>query len=166
MKIEDSGLYLKDGRPRGTNVYMLLCRDGKGPIYVKVGLTDYLGNRVTQLLTGCPVPPQQLFSVKLWNRHAARSMERALHCMLEEWWIQGEWYRVELSEKDRFNAQIRMALGPMRRPGWPLEWDRMDVARYQTAAKQKQSTYRRIYRKLGRAKRDAMRAISQDQDLR
>jgi hypothetical protein len=155
MSLSNSVLYNSEGLIRGSYVYMLVCRDGDGPVYVKVGITDSLDNRLQQLRAGCPVTPLQFFTLGVPNRRRARLIERRLHSFLQDWWQQGEWFCLDIKDKPRFNAEISSALASLPAK-WrqPLKWERVAVQPLVRLAAQRKSAYLNSARRRGRAYAD------------
>jgi hypothetical protein len=154
MSISTSPLYDSEGLIRGSYVYMLVCRDGDGPVYVKVGITDSLDNRLQQLRSGCPVTPLQFYSIRVPHRRRARAIERSLHGFLSDWWQQGEWFCLNLDEKPKFNADLRAAFASFPKKWGPLKWDQVAVQPLVKLAAQRSESYRRAFRKRGRVYAD------------
>lgn len=85
------------------HVYALFCRDGAGPGYVKIGHTMYVGGRLTQLRTACPVPAKMFATAEIGAyKRLALDVEKALHKQFHERRISGEWFLFDFtSEKDK-----------------------------------------------------------------
>lgn len=126
MSLGSLGLYRSDGRLKGSYVYMLLCRDD-GPIYVKVGVTDDLYGRLRSLRNGCPVTPRRFCTMEFPSRRKALRAERALHTSFKRWRLHGEWFMVEIAEKQSFNEAWKAGLIGHTSQDWPSRWDQVAV---------------------------------------
>ena len=82
-------------------VYAMLCQDGGGPGYVKFGRSKRIGDRLTALRTGCPIPAKYFaiccVGTESWQ---AKKIERAFHTLFAERRITGEWFRFDFSSVD------------------------------------------------------------------
>lgn len=119
---------------------MLFCRDGDGPIYVKVGFSERPGARIGGLLTGCPIPAIRFASTELRDRRGARRAEKAMHAALAKWRGEGEWFCLLESDKEEFNKAWKAALAPFHEPAWPMRWSQLPLRPY-LAAKQARQKY-------------------------
>ena len=120
---------------RGCYIYMLSCSDG-GPSYIKIGMSNSPVARLGQILTGCPIKPISFACVELRTRDRARRAEAALHRHLEEWRSTGEWFRVDPSDRGRFDSACRAAVSRFSEPTWPMVWDTLSVQDYLAESKQ------------------------------
>ncbi len=154
MSIGNLGLYRKDGRIRGSFVYMLLCRDDGGPIYFKVGITDNLYVRMQALRRGCPVTPRYFHSFEVPHRRYALGVERALHKALNRWRAHGEWFKVLMTEKDEFNMAHSAVLDRYRTAAWPCRWEKVAVLPLIAEGDRKSRYIRRVFRRRGAAFQD------------
>lgn len=127
MSVGNLGLYRPDGRLRGSFVYMLLCRDKEGPVYVKAGITDKPDDRLLALRLGCPVTPRQFHTMEVMSRRKARNVERDLHQAFRRWAAHGEWFRISMDDRQQFNEAWRGVLALHAVPGWPARWERVPV---------------------------------------
>jgi hypothetical protein len=134
-------LYDTEGRLRGAYIYMLLCRDDDGPVYVKIGMTEHPDQRLSALRTGCPVTPHQFCTIRRSSRARAYRTEAGLHSALNRWKSSGEWYRVPVSEKDEFNAVLREALASHSQRGYSNTWERVPVQPLIRLAKKRCAAY-------------------------
>lgn len=155
MSISGAVLYNTDGLIRGSYVYMLLCRDGNGPVYVKVGVTDHPDQRLESLRRGCPVTPLQFHSMSIPNRRRALFIERRLHRALREWRQHGEWFIVPMDHKPRFNDAIKSALANLPSK-WrqPLQWSRIAVQPLVRLAQRRHFAYIEMVRRRGQSFQD------------
>lgn len=83
-------------------VYAMLCQDGKGsPGYVKFGFSGRIGDRLSQLKSGCPIPAKYflVYPVGALER-TARQLERALHRRFKDRRIRGEWFRFDFESPE------------------------------------------------------------------
>jgi hypothetical protein len=123
-------------------------------VYVKVGITDSLETRLQALRSGCPVKPLQFHTLRLPNRRRARTVERCLHGFLADWWQQGEWFCVPMTDKQRFNAELRAAMASFPAKWRPLKWDRVAVQPLVRLAAQRKAAYQTAVRRRGRSFQD------------
>jgi hypothetical protein len=72
-------------------VYMCLCQDDDGPIYVKVGMSNCPHRRLSALRTGNPIPVHQFYICQVHSKRKAKILERALHIGFGRWGLTGEW---------------------------------------------------------------------------
>ncbi len=151
-------MYDTEGRIRGAYVYMLLCRDGDGPVYVKVGMTGHPDNRLHTLRLGCPVTPHQFCTIKRSSREKAFKTETGLHTALKRWKSSGEWYRVPMDEKDEFNAALRDALHAHRQRGYSNTWERVAVQPLIKRAEGRKKVAQRLWAAGGVVRQDFLRA--------
>lgn len=121
-----SATHTIDGRLRGSYVYLLLF-DEHGFVYAKVGLADDPIARLMGLLTGCPFEPVILAACALPNRAIAAKVECALHRAFDEWHLRGEWFRLQLEDRERFNALWKAAVAEFATPSWPIHWTKLNA---------------------------------------
>lgn len=157
MGVGNLELYGEDGRLNGSFVYMLLCCDG-GPIYVKIGLTDRLTQRMKALRTGCPVAPKQFAWVEVRSRKRARLLEDTLHRDLGRWRVSGEWFRFAPEDRERFNATWKAVFAQFVEPLWPLQWNKVNVEAFAREAERRQRYLRNEFQKNRVAWQDAQKA--------
>lgn len=143
-----------DGRIRGAYIYLLLCRDGDGPVYVKVGMTSNPTRRLHQLRLGCPVTPHQFCTMRQPSEKKARRAETALHRALGRWRSSGEWYRVPISEKAEFNATMQETLRAHRKTGFPTAWEKIAVQPLVKLAAENLKAAQRAWASGSQARRD------------
>lgn len=147
-------LYRKDGRVRGSFVYMLLCQDDAGPIYVKIGMSDDPFQRMQALRNGCPVQPRRFAFVAVPSRRLAKKIESFLHGELSPWRSQGEWFKFEPAEKADFNKGWQSAFRKAAIPGYPLEWTHIAVEFLIKEWDRRRNVARGIWKKRGRVYQD------------
>jgi len=80
---------------RPCDVYVLLARDGDGPMYVKVGMSRSPESRLLSIQTGCPIKLVRALAFTCGNDAIARAAERAFHLHLAEHRSSGEWFRFQ-----------------------------------------------------------------------
>lgn len=149
-------LYGKDGRVRGSFVYMLLCQDS-GPIYVKIGLSNDPFQRMHALRNGCPVELRRFAFVAVPSRKFATKLEMWLHHDLSPWRSQGEWFKFAPEEKPDFNKGWQAAFSKCALPGWPLTWTQMPVAKLMEQWERRKRFAQRLWRRRGRSYQDYLR---------
>lgn len=157
MSVGNFGIYHRDGRLRGSYVYMLLCRDA-GPIHVKIGMTDIPTQRLSALRTNIPIKPEIFAIVEVFSRKEALRLEQGLHKELKKWRTDGEWFRFEDSDKGEFNLIWQRVFERFAKPGWPLYWVKIPVQPLAKLARQRQAAYRYRWRVRGKAYQDFERA--------
>lgn len=130
----------------GCYVYMLLCRDD-GPLYVKVGISAAPFRRAQTLRNSCPVTPRRFAVVGVQSRKIALAIERDLLAEFSAWASHGEWFRLDLGDKPRFNDAWRRVFRRQGTPSLPLNWTQMSMAaladRWRTARQLQQRDYAR-----------------------
>lgn len=147
-----------DGRLRGSFVYMLLCQDAPGPIYVKVGLTDRPTKRLQALRNGCPVTPQRFAFCELRSRDRAKLVEDALLAAMVKWSAHGEWFCVPATDKAQFNLAWGGVFRAMSEPGWSLRWEQMAVQAYIADGARRKRLAQTLYMRRGKSYRDFVKA--------
>lgn len=115
-----------DERPDDCWVYMLLCRDD-GPYYIKVGISQNPVKRLSSLRTACGVKARMLLCTEVWSRRAAARIEASVHAALDEWRVEGEWFKVQPEDRDRFNAAWSPVFAQYRNKSYPLELKRVSL---------------------------------------
>lgn len=146
MGVIDPGGYAINGRIDGSYVYMLLCSDG-GPIYVKVGISDVPTSRLMTLVNGSPVTAQIFAHANVYSRKLARVVEVALHRKMAKWRQQGEWFRLEQSDRDEFNGYWKEIFATHSKPHWPIKWVQTEVGPIVAAARLRQRLWRKKNRR-------------------
>lgn len=103
-------------------VYVLMARDGDGPMYVKIGRSDNPMARVGALQTGCPFRFTKAGMVKCLSADQAKRLEAQLHHELSACASSGEWFRFDWSsERDRHRLLAAMNVVFAAIPGWTFE---------------------------------------------
>ncbi len=118
------GLYDCNGRLAAwrTYVYVLMARDGDGPMYVKVGRSDNPIKRISNVQVGCPFRIVKAGMVKCLTIEQASSIERELHLLLQDHWSSGEWFRFDWKDTEqRQKLQSMMEVAFAGVPQWVFE---------------------------------------------
>lgn len=158
MGIERVPTHRVNGKLCGSFVYMLLCQDAPGPVYVKVGLTDTPKRRLLALRAGCPVSPRQFLFCELRSRYRASVVERALLRAMKPWRAHGEWFHVPIEDKAKFNAAWGPAFAACYEPPWPMKWQRIAAKPFFREAEIRRREFLREYRSRGNSYRDFVAA--------
>jgi len=144
-----------DGRIKGSAVYMLLCQDDSGPIYVKFGRTSNPQSRLDALRTGTPITPRRFAYASVESRQAAVRLEQDLLDTFENHRTNGEWFRFDRSEKPLFNSLWQSVFARHATCNWPLHWNQLGLQRYAEWKRKRSNVYRSQAMKSGRSFRDA-----------
>jgi hypothetical protein len=91
---------------RSCYVYALFCQDGDGPGYVKFGFSTRIGDRLSAILVGCPLPAKMFAVIEFDDRQKAMDVEKSLHRHFIDRKAAGEWFRFDFSsqnDKSAFN---------------------------------------------------------------
>jgi len=103
-------------------VYVLMARDGDGPMYIKIGRSDNPFARVGALQTGCPIRFTKGGMVKCLSSDQAKRLEAQLHRELAAYSSSGEWFRFDWSnDHDRHVVLAAMNVVFAAVPGWKFE---------------------------------------------
>jgi len=135
-------------------VYLLLCRDGDGPIYIKVGITGAPKKRLLALRAGCPVEPRYFYSAQTRSRDWARKVERDQHTAFARWRTQGEWFSLKMEDKQEFNALLRSVAERHSDVGCKIEFDKLVVKPYVAHLHQKAKFAQVLHQRRGKAFQD------------
>lgn len=146
-------------RLRGCYVYMLICRDD-GPLYIKVGISETPTERLMALRLGCPVNPKTFAVCESFSRRMARKIEVDLHKALKQWRAHGEWFKLDISEKDAFNDAIRPVFSKHTRASWPLRWEKVSVKAMVSYWNRRKATAMKKLRRRGRAYADFKKDVA------
>lgn len=112
-----------------TYVYVAMARDGDGPMYVKVGISDDPYRRVPALQTGCPLKIFRAGMVKCASRDQAKRIEKKMHADLSPRHTIGEWFRFSWEEKpERAFLQATLEANFAEVREWKFEEMDMDKA--------------------------------------
>ena len=128
-------------------VYMLLCQDDDGPVYIKIGITDGLTSRFRGLRTGCPVRPRILGVVPRYSRELAFSLEQSLLAALDKWRIHGEWFKVKAEEKQAFKECWSKVLIMYSTASVKLKWQKISLAKVDLYLKSLATSSRRRFKR-------------------
>lgn len=105
-----------------TYLYLFMARDGDGPMYVKVGVSDDPYGRVTQVQTGCPIKICKAAMMKCMSREQAKKIEAAVHRDLSPFASSGEWFQFDwgdLGQRRSLNAAVECNMAVVRE--WKVE---------------------------------------------
>ncbi|WP_459061841.1 GIY-YIG nuclease family protein [Stenotrophomonas sp. PSU-St15] len=83
------------------DVYIVMARDGSGPMYVKVGMSSHPESRLVSIQTACPLPLLRAMAFTCRSTALARAAEGAMHLHLREYSTVGEWFRFEWGEESK-----------------------------------------------------------------
>lgn len=145
MSVCDAKLYRTDGTWHGSYVYLLLCRDGDGPIYAKIGISDSPLDRFASLRNNCAVEPRQFMYVHCRSRRLARTVESELHDAFKRWRVAGEWFKLDLAAKPEFNAGWREVFSRHNKV-LKLQWERINVRQYTLLCQRRRNYIRSRFR--------------------
>jgi predicted GIY-YIG superfamily endonuclease len=120
--------YNIEGRLAGCYVYMLLCQEAEGPIFVKIGMTDNPIARFRQLRNGCPHTPRQFAYFETYSRKEASRIERSLHKAYAKWHAHHEWFSFREDDKPSFNNVWKYVLFVSSTNGRKFEWTKISTA--------------------------------------
>lgn len=103
-------------------LYVMVADSGDSEVrYFKIGISDNVASRVASVQTGCPIPITQVMTLSVGGRSKARSAEKNLHRVMQEFRTCGEWFKFDLSRqdhKDAFNRFCRSVLDAEIGSGW------------------------------------------------
>jgi hypothetical protein len=122
-----STFYKDDGQIRGHYVYLLLCQDSGGPIYVKIGVSISPLERFAQIKANCAVTPKRFAVVELRSRKEAYRLESELLDAYKDWRAVGEWLILNAEDKAVFNAIWKLVFERFAQKGWPLRWTQLSA---------------------------------------
>lgn len=118
-------------------VYAMLCRDGDGPLYIKIGKSDNIGQRLSSLRSSCPIPAKWFAVVECVNHIRQRELEVGIHRKFKHRKTKGEWFKFDSdsdADKREFNdvcAQCFYDVGMGK-----ANWTKISVAVLDAHAKQ------------------------------
>lgn len=158
MTVFSANLYSREGRIRGSYVYMLMC-GGKEKIFIKVGQTCRPTRRLEELRVGCPFVPRIFATAGTPGRALAQKLERELHSAFEEWHSHGEWFAFTDADKERFNSAWQLVFERSSSVSWPLVWTKLAVRPIIQMAEQRRNLYRKKWATRGRAYQDFTRDL-------
>jgi hypothetical protein len=121
--------YNPNGTLHGHYVYILICQDLPGPLYVKIGMTQDIQKRFSVLRGNCPIPPVTLAWVSLASKNKAENLEAKLLDVAFPWFQTGEWLKFEdENEFPHFRLLCNKALDTYNSPHRPLlKWSHADA---------------------------------------
>lgn len=121
-------------------VYAMMCRDGSGQGYIKLGITRDIGKRLTAIKIGCPLEIFELAVIDVAGAAIARKIEKALHREFSDRNERGEWFRFTFSDaadKRVFNDGCRKVFASASKGGFALWWSKMSIAAIEEADRQR-----------------------------
>lgn len=124
------------------HVYAMLCQDADGPGYIKFGYSTRIGERLSQLRTGCPIPAQYFAVVELSHQHVMKTLERMLHRIFADRRVTGEWFRFDFdSEEDKrvFNDGCLAAFKACSET--PIWWTKISISALDEEARRQQRAF-------------------------
>lgn len=157
MTIGQLQAFNQDGRARGHFVYMLLCQDSGGPIYIKIGITGNPIQRFRSLRCGCPVTPGSFAYFEVPNENVARRIESALHEAFHGWNAHLEWFVFLEAERPAFNEVLQSVLAEHRIPGRKFEWNKISVKELIRIGDRNRRYAQRLFAKRGLHYQDYLR---------
>lgn len=96
-------------KPEATcDVYIVMARDGSGPMYVKVGMSSHPESRLVSIQTACPLPLLRAMAFTCRSTALARAAEGAMHLHLCEYSTVGEWFRFDWGEESKSLLETAM----------------------------------------------------------
>lgn len=135
-------------------VYMLLCQDDDGPLYVKIGVSLDPQKRLRQLWAGCPVTPQHFAVVETRSPARAKKIEAELLTALGKWRHNGEWLFLSIDDKAEFNSKWKAVFERNSETGWKLAWTQMSVKALRADSARRRLYAQKLWRKRGKAFQD------------
>ena len=166
MTVHSLVMYGADGRLRGSWTYMLLCRDGLGPIYVKVGISDNPLKRFNALVTSCGVMPQRFSFVNVRSRDSAKKLEKDLLDAFSKWKTNGEWIRLKVTEKKEFNVAWQKVFEKHATRDWPLRWVQCHAKGLRKYAQRRKRYVQKKHMRRGKAFLDFQKDLSGEKEFR
>lgn len=154
MSVEYLPEYNIDGRLKGSFVYMLLCRDSDGPVYVKVGRSHDPFSRLKNLKNTCAVTPRVFSTVNVRSVDCAKKLEADLLNAYRCWKTTGEWMRLPIEKKSEFNKIWQQVFAKYAEKHWPLSWTQVSVEEFTKKGDEALRFYRRRYAMSSRAYQD------------
>ncbi len=139
-------------------VYVLMARDSRGPVYVKIGVSDDPYTRIGGIQTGCPIPLVKAGMVKCRSREQARLIEKELHIELAPFGSSGEWFRFDwsdLSQKQALSAAIETHMSRVK--GWVME--SIDLAKVFAMKRLVEAHRKNAYRERRRRSKEVKAAV-------
>lgn len=121
---------------------MLTCRDEDGPHYIKFGHSCRPGERVSELMVGCPVPGLTFSFILVDSDTKALYLEKGLHYKFAARRTKGEWFKFHLDDPGEFAALdqgVRECVATQRVHD-PL-WTRIDLKKWSEADKRRKAIW-------------------------
>jgi hypothetical protein len=148
--------YNNNGTLHSHFVYILICQDPPGPLYIKIGMTQDVQKRFSVLRGNCPIPTVTLAWISLASKNKAQSLEAKLLETVNFWFQTGEWIKIEDENefpdfKLRCNNVLKTFNSPHRPP---LQWTHVDTQALIEYGKQCQSRYLQKLKSRGWAYKD------------
>jgi hypothetical protein len=94
-------------------VYVFMCQDETGPLYVKIGYSVKPAQRLASLLTHSPVPPVHIWTTQTGSARSSHLLEQWIHKNLKKYHSRREWYRFDILDpqhKEDFHTVLNNAL--------------------------------------------------------
>jgi len=153
-------LYNSSGVLGGYFVYTLICRDGDGPLYVKIGMSQNPVKRFGEIRNGNPVTPLTLAWVDLCSKDKASSVESQMQIAATAWHHTLEWFKVDADDFDDFKAVCKDVLIRNGHPGRPkLTWTHVDAKSLILDGQQRKAKFYRMFKQKGPAYADFLAAV-------
>jgi hypothetical protein len=147
-------MYTQEGRMRGHYVYMLLCQDAGGSIYIKMGISSNPISRLRALRSGCPVSPKSFAYFETYSVRVSRRIEADLHKSFAKWNAHLEWFAFLEADKAEFNAVLNAVLAHHAVPGKPFVWNRVSVKELVRISKRNQRYAQLLFATSGKSYQD------------
>lgn len=118
----------------GYYVYMLVAAKDDKTAWIKIGSSTNVEKRLNCLCTSVPFASDYFFFRVIQNRSSMDLLEKQLHAAAHQYRVNGEWFEVPNSERDKFNALCEPFLVKSHTKPWIV----VDVREYR-AEKDEQS---------------------------
>lgn len=113
-------------------LYAMIADPGAGAIrYFKIGISNLVENRISEVQIGCPMPITEVLAVECRSRGVARACERGMHFQLETYRTSGEWFQFDMDNpehKTAFHTAAKKVLDRELLPGW--KWELTDLSSF------------------------------------
>lgn len=110
-------------------LYAMVADPGMGSIrYFKIGISNVVEGRISNVQIGCPVPITEILAVECKSREVARACERGMHFQLVAYRSSGEWFQFDMDDpthKAAFHTAAKKVLDRELLPGW--KWELTDL---------------------------------------
>ncbi len=121
-------------------VYAVLCQDGEGPGYIKIGYSGNIGSRLSGIKSNSPIPAKYFCTVEIGsNKNKAMAVESALLKQFEGRNTTGEWFRFDFNnpeDKRDFNEGCRRVFAYEIGPDYEW-WTKISVEEYEKYVKER-----------------------------